>query len=137
MKSKEEEVKKIIEAIEDKGLTAYEIAVHTNLTEHGIQKIINGTSKNPHNKTILQLRNFLDNYGIVRDENIDSLKLNEPEEDYIPEYNGITDDLVANYIIDNEESLRTNKIFKMWLRGIQADAKSEAIMEFMQKKKEA
>lgn len=53
----------IIETINRKGLTAYEIAKETSLTEAGILKILNGESKNPRKSTLEILNNFLNKYN--------------------------------------------------------------------------
>jgi transcriptional regulator with XRE-family HTH domain len=51
----------IIQEIKNRGITAYKIAEATSLTEVGINKIINGSSKNPRKETIQILENFLHN----------------------------------------------------------------------------
>lgn len=51
----------IIKEIKDRGITAYKIAESTGLTEVGINKILNGTSKNPREKTLETLENYLQN----------------------------------------------------------------------------
>jgi hypothetical protein len=55
----------VIKAIKDSGLTAYKIAEGLNgeLTEVGINKILNGTSKNPHQKTLVKIHNYLAKYS--------------------------------------------------------------------------
>lgn len=78
MKTKEEEVEDIVKIIKDKGFTAYEISKSTNLTEHGVAKIINGQSKRPHQSTIEELRNFLNGNKKVVDNSTEELKVNEP-----------------------------------------------------------
>lgn len=83
MNNKEKEVEAIVEAIRNKGFTAYEIAKKTSLTEHGINKIINGSSKNPRQSTIDELRNFLNDNVDVTQQNMtnpDLLHVNEPYE---------------------------------------------------------
>ncbi len=41
------DLEKILQLITDKGVTAYEIAQNTSLTEAGIGKIISGKTKRP------------------------------------------------------------------------------------------
>lgn len=53
------ELKKIIEEIKSRGLTAYEIAKETSLTEVGINKILSGQSKRPHKGTLDILNDYL------------------------------------------------------------------------------
>ncbi|MEZ7496435.1 LexA family transcriptional regulator [Leeuwenhoekiella aequorea] len=56
------ELNEILQTIKERGLTAYEIAKATSLTEAGILKIINGESKNPRKSTVDILNSFLRNY---------------------------------------------------------------------------
>lgn len=55
------ELNKIIEIIKNQGITAYEIAQTTSLTEVGINKILNGKTKKPHKNTIDTLINYINN----------------------------------------------------------------------------
>lgn len=75
------ELDQIIQEIKDKGLTGYKIAEETGLTEVGINKILNGTSKNPRKKTLDILSNYLSkkthNYYVAESS---ALYVNEPEE---------------------------------------------------------
>mgnify|MGYP003647839089 CR=1 FL=1 len=54
----------IKEVIEEKGITAYKIFQNTSLTEAGISKIINGTTKKPQQRTLDVLNIFLDGCDI-------------------------------------------------------------------------
>ena len=59
------ELSTIIEFIKDKQITGYQIAQNTDLTEVGVNKILNGSSKNPRKSTIKTLVNYLhNNYGM-------------------------------------------------------------------------
>ena len=60
------DAKKIINEIKLRGLTAYKIAEDTGLTEVGINKILNGTSKTPRLSTITILHNYL--FGISKED---------------------------------------------------------------------
>ena len=54
----------IIDFIKKNDITGYQIAQNTGLTEVGVNKILNGASKNPRKSTIDVLANFLhNNYG--------------------------------------------------------------------------
>lgn len=53
------ELEKIIKTIKDQGITAYEIAQNTNLTEVGINKILNGKTKKPHKSTLKTLTDYI------------------------------------------------------------------------------
>ncbi|AND64861.1 hypothetical protein AX766_10880 [Flavobacterium covae] len=58
----------IILEIKKRGLTGYKIAEETKLTEVGINKILNGTSKKPRESTLKILHNYLANKNYL-DEN--------------------------------------------------------------------
>ena len=63
------EIEQIIHDIRSRGLTGYKIAEDTGLTQVGIDKILNGTTKNPNKKTIEILHNYLYNsYAIKKNE---------------------------------------------------------------------
>ena len=66
------EIENIIELAENKGVTAYEIAKYTDLTEAGILKILSGKTKRPHKSTTKTILNFLRNY----DQRLELLKQN-------------------------------------------------------------
>jgi len=54
----------IVDFIKSNDITGYAIAQSTELTEVGVNKILNGTSKNPRKSTLKILANFLhNNYG--------------------------------------------------------------------------
>ena len=52
-------LKRIINEIKNRGLTAYEISKDLPISEVGINKILNGQSKNPRRSTLILLRNYL------------------------------------------------------------------------------
>lgn len=56
------ELRRILELIESKGVTAYEISKNTSLTEAGIGKILSGKTKRPQKSTIDILINYLEDY---------------------------------------------------------------------------
>ena len=51
----------IINEIKHRNLTAYEISKELPISEVGINKILNGQSKNPRESTLILLRNYLFN----------------------------------------------------------------------------
>lgn len=55
------DLESIISEIKEKGLTGYKIAEETGLTEVGVNKILNGQSKNPRVSTLEILHNYLHN----------------------------------------------------------------------------
>lgn len=59
------DLKTIVDFIKEKEITAYRIAQSTDLTEVGINKILNGESKKPRQSTIKTIAKFLhNNYGL-------------------------------------------------------------------------
>ncbi|WP_405329578.1 hypothetical protein [Leeuwenhoekiella sp. LLG6367-2.1] len=60
MLRKEEKINLIREESEKHGITAYEMAKATGMTESGIARILDGTSKNPHNNSINKLLEFVE-----------------------------------------------------------------------------
>ncbi len=63
------EVKEIVKIIKDTGITAYEIAKNTVLTEVGINKILNGETVNPRKSTLLILEDYLTK-NITKEKNV-------------------------------------------------------------------
>ncbi|MFK7060020.1 hypothetical protein [Flavobacterium oreochromis] len=61
----------IILEIKKRGLTGYKIAEETKLTEVGINKILNGTSKKPRKSTLKILHNYLANKNNLNQNSID------------------------------------------------------------------
>lgn len=55
------DIESIIREIKKRGLTGYKIAEYTGITQVGIDKILNGTTKKPTKKTISILENYLNN----------------------------------------------------------------------------
>lgn len=56
------EINEIKALVKSKGVTAYDIAKNTTLTEAGIGKILNGVTKSPHLTTVREILNYLHNY---------------------------------------------------------------------------
>ena len=71
-------VDQIIKLAENKGVTAYEIAKNTSLSEAGIGKILNGKSKRPHQSSVESILNYLKKYGENEKSKLNSL-VKEPE----------------------------------------------------------
>lgn len=72
------DVEIIVKTIKDRGYTAYKIAENTNLTEVGINKILNGTSKNPRKSTLEILHNYL----FAQEENLQNNYVEDAKSDY-------------------------------------------------------
>ncbi|MGG8495934.1 hypothetical protein ACQY1Q_05935 [Tenacibaculum sp. TC6] len=67
MISKEEKINKILDFTQKNNISAYEIAKNTKLTEAGVGKILNKSSKNPRDLTVDEIYYYLfndDNYPI-------------------------------------------------------------------------
>ena len=54
-------IEDIVHVIKERGLTGYKIAEETGLSEVGVNKIINGKSKNPRSSTLEIIHNYLHN----------------------------------------------------------------------------
>lgn len=57
--TKEEKLNKIFEITKEFQITAYEISQNTNITEAGIQRILTGRTKNPHENSINEILAYL------------------------------------------------------------------------------
>jgi predicted transcriptional regulator len=60
--TKKEKANLVLEKVKEFEISAYEIAKSTKLTEAGVKRIINGTSKNPHENTLNAILEFLEKY---------------------------------------------------------------------------
>lgn len=67
---------KVLKGIKENSLTAYEIAKETPLTEYGVQKIINGTTKSPKQETLDIILDFLNNENRKDYQTVTQLKKN-------------------------------------------------------------
>ena len=57
--TKEKKIEFIRELADNKKITAYTISKNTNLTESGIQRVLNGYTLNPHINTVNGIYNYL------------------------------------------------------------------------------
>ncbi|MFL1896753.1 hypothetical protein ACJRPK_13690 [Aquimarina sp. 2-A2] len=99
---KSERLNRILKEIEKRGLTAYKISQHTNLTANGVQKIIDKDTENPRIGTIIEIEEFLkldDNFSVVQ----------EPQESYM---NNQELDNLTRLVQDNWEELSKRESFK-------------------------
>lgn len=60
-----EKVNYIREKCEEHDITAYEIGKNTKISTYGVQRILNGESKNPHKKSLELIRLITIDYQIV------------------------------------------------------------------------
>lgn len=110
--TKKEKLDFILKQIEKLELTSYDIGKKTNLSISGIEKIINGTSKNPHEETLNKIINFLEN-KVVGTNIVNTVQ--ETKEVYNKEIM----DKVKNdpfYILLSEKSELTKEV--IYLQGI-------------------
>ena len=65
--TKTEKLEIIKYQVKENNISAYSIAEKTTLTQAGVGKILNGGVKNPHESTINELWNFINNYLLGRE----------------------------------------------------------------------
>ncbi|MDI6034025.1 helix-turn-helix transcriptional regulator [Flavobacterium sp. LB2P84] len=73
------DLKDIINEIKKRGFTGYKIAESTGLTQVGVDKILNGTSKTPQKKTLKLLEDFL-NKSYASGEDINIIEIPKPQQ---------------------------------------------------------
>jgi len=81
--SKKQKLDFILEKVTELELSAYEISKGTTLTEAGISRIIRKIAKNPHENSLNQILEFLENK--VLGSEIGKKSMQEPEENYSKE----------------------------------------------------
>lgn len=79
METKKYDRDKIVNAIKERGLTAYSLSKKLPLTEFGINKIITGESKSPRKSTLQILHNYLFSNTTYNNE-VEDLEVKEPYE---------------------------------------------------------
>ena len=80
MISKEKKIAKVLEAIDQRGLTAYELSKNTGLNESGLNRFIKKEITNPHKATITVLHDYLYGKSIVNQEVQEIPKIDAPKE---------------------------------------------------------
>jgi phage repressor protein C with HTH and peptisase S24 domain len=110
---------KIVKDIKSLGLTAYEIAKDTELTEVGINKIINGTSKNPREKTLEILENYITNYKtksyVLKESTVDFVN-EDPTGYYYPD---VSASAGLEMELQNDELRRIAISIPNWEKGVE------------------
>lgn len=133
------ELTKIIQEIKNRGLTAYEIAKETSLTEVGINKILNGQSKRPHKGTIDILSDYLyktnsPTTGIVGERNTHYLVNKDVEK----KFHGITNEEIAHVLVSRFDELMKINVVKLLIeREVwknEAQIKEKAYREILKSK---
>ena len=59
--TKEHKLETILKIVDEYKITAYEISNNCNLTEAGISRILKGIAKNPHEVSLNEILNYLEN----------------------------------------------------------------------------
>lgn len=103
------QLKDIIDEINKRGLTAYEIAKVTPLTEVGINKILNGHSKKPHKSTLAILENYL--YSTIP--NVQP----SPNSNFAVGSQNITNSELLELVIDRLEEIRKHRLYKLLIEN--------------------
>ena len=75
--TKQKKLDFIRELVETESITAYTIAKNTNITESGVQRLLNGSTKNPHINTVNGIYKYLSELGTV---NVVTLEQTEREQ---------------------------------------------------------
>lgn len=133
MRSKEEKIEKILQFTRDNNISAYEIAKNTKLTEAGIGKILNKSSKNPREMTVDAIFDYLfNNEKIDNKTSISNFKNGE-------EVN-ITS--LLRFLLDNNKELMKEQSFRNYIlmNSVQInyeETKEENNKEIERLKKEA
>jgi transcriptional regulator with XRE-family HTH domain len=106
--TKKEKIEFVLEQIKKKQLTAYEIGKKTKLSVSGIDKIINGESKNPQENTLNKIILYLEELQLGS-----GLKnLKEPDSEYILHPNK-EDDLRKLLDCEKEKNKLTLEILQL------------------------
>ena len=109
----------ILKQVKTHNISAYEIAKHTNLSTAGLQKILNGETKNPNSSTLLKIAEYLENSLVGT--NLPLSQVNEPKETYLK-----TNEVI-DFLIENTDELLKNKKFAAWYEGIKLRAENEIL----------
>lgn len=72
----------ILKKVAEFEITAYEISKKTGLNVGGIEKILNGTVKNPHENTLNSILEYLEKYLLGRKEGSIIHTIAEPKTEY-------------------------------------------------------
>lgn len=103
--SKIEDINFIKKTCESEDITAYKIANMTGLSSVGIQKILNGETKNPNSSTIKLILDYLKSETIKDDKIIIS--------DIIEKYKGKNIELIKIYECEKERNILYNEVINL------------------------
>jgi hypothetical protein len=116
--TKEEKLKFVLDKIQELGLSAYEISNNTKMTEAGVARIIKRVAKSPHESSLNEIIQYLNdkisgvnldnNSQLIKQPSLDNEKVNLETEGFInclQEINRLT-----KTIINLQSLLRKNNI---------------------------
>lgn len=122
--SKKEKLEFVLEKCKELSISAYEIAKNTNLTEAGIIRILNGTSKNPHQNTLDSIILFLEkkvlgknvgeNIHIIEEEKTEYNKTDYSKEfiNCLEERNRLTKEVIKLQILLTKNNIEFKNILE-------------------------
>jgi len=118
-------LQKTLQLINQYGVTAYEIEQHTDLTAVGVQKIINRETKNPQNRTLHLIINYINKkyLGIKNEGGLSDTYL---EKDGVK----ISVREMAVFFVDNQEVFMQDNILKNVIELMVEKGISKRIDEF-------
>lgn len=91
--TKKEKLKFVLEKVKEMEVTAYDIAKNTTLTEAGILRILNGTSKNPQENSLNSILIYLESKQVGKNYNTNNAQNSIVEEPITEGYNKKESDL--------------------------------------------
>jgi transcriptional regulator with GAF, ATPase, and Fis domain len=82
--TKKEKLQFVLENVQKLQITAYDISKNTTLTEAGVSRILNGTSKNPQENSLNAIIIYLESkvVGTNLNENFTQSQFEEPKSNY-------------------------------------------------------
>lgn len=122
--SKKEKLQFVLEKCKELSISAYEIAKNTKLTEAGIIRILNGTSKNPHENTLDSIILYLEKKVLGKNNNENIHILQEEKTEYnhtnyskelincLEEKNRLTKELVKLQILLTKNNIEFKNILE-------------------------
>lgn len=104
-----EKLKTIIKICEANNITAYEIGKNTNLTQAGVQRILNGEVKKPRTETVDTIYKYLVKNDVVN-EDATQYKTASKILDAMPV------EKIIEYIIKNEDRFLPSKSYDLFVK---------------------
>ncbi|SHG28559.1 hypothetical protein [Flavobacterium johnsoniae] len=91
--TKKEKLNFILEKVKEMEITAYDIAKNTTLTEAGVLRIINRTSKNPQENSLNAILLYLESKQTGKNYHTNTTQNNKQEEPHLDNFNKKESDL--------------------------------------------